>query len=74
MTTDNKNLQYVVCFLRNADERIRAIRLVTDATGLKLPEARDFVDNLKWEKPKFEPERDLSAWIPKDQPTPDTKG
>jgi hypothetical protein len=45
MNIHNSNLQYLVTFLVNAGERIRAIRLVMDCTGLPAKESAHFVDS-----------------------------
>lgn len=42
----NRNLRYVVQFLRNSGERLRAIRLVVDVTGLDVRAAVKWVDGL----------------------------
>lgn len=47
----NPNFQYVIHFLKNAGERLRAIRLTVDVAGISIKEAKDWVDGLKW-RPK----------------------
>lgn len=46
LTTSNPNLRYCVQFLRNGGERLRAVKLVCDTTGLGIREAVKFVDGL----------------------------
>lgn len=43
------NAQYVLAFLRNSNERVRAIRFVMDAIGCSMKEARTIVDSA-WHK------------------------
>lgn len=40
------NFAYSILFLRNAGERIRAIRLAMDALGIGFKEAREWVDSV----------------------------
>lgn len=51
ISTDNHNLKYCLLFLRNSGERLAAIRLCHDATGMAVDDAMRFVDGLKMEKP-----------------------
>lgn len=46
MDKDNPNLKYCLQFLRNGGERIRAIRLCMDATGIGAVASVKFVDEL----------------------------
>lgn len=43
----NENLKYILKFLSNGGEEIRAIRLVMDLTTLKAFEAREYIRGIK---------------------------
>lgn len=49
---ENANFKYVIHFLKNGGERLRAIRLVIDVTGMGVIGAKDYVDGLQWKKSK----------------------
>lgn len=42
----NKNLIYCLQFLKNGGEKVRAIRLMIDATGMSLIEAKNYIESL----------------------------
>lgn len=55
----SRNLAYIVIFLRNGGERLRAIWLAKNTLGIEISEARDWVDTVKLVNeptPEFLPE------------------
>lgn len=54
MRAKNLNTAWCILFLRNGGERIRAIKLAMDIFQISLPQARDWVDNLKLVRTKID--------------------
>ncbi len=60
---ENRNFRYCLQFLKNAGERLAAIRLCMDCTGLPAKSALKFVDSLTARQP-LDSNRVWARWCP----------